>query len=95
MEYDKMEVNECADFSKQSKHIKVQQDFCDMMWEVLQNSPYTYGELAARLDWELNYFMMVITGDKTIDFYEAVHLAGALGYKLEISIKEVDDERGN
>lgn len=91
MEYNKMEVNEYADFFKQSKHIKVQQDFCDMMWEALQNSPYTYGELAARLDWEVNYFMMVITGDKTIDFYEAVHLAGALGYKLEVSIKEVTD----
>lgn len=92
MKYDKMEVNEYADFSKQSKYIKVQEDFCNMMWEALQNSPYTYGEVAARLDWELNYFMMVITGDKTIDFYEAVHLAGALGYKLEVSIKEVNDE---
>ena len=91
MEYDKMEVNEYADSFKQSKHIKVQQDFCDMMWKALQNSPYTCGELAARLDWELSYFMMVISGDKTIDFYEAVHLAGALGYKLEISIKEIKD----
>lgn len=92
MEYDKMEVNEYADFFKQSKHIKVQEDFCDMMWEALQKSSYTYGELAARLDWELNYFMMVITGDKTLDFYEAVHLAGALGYKLEVNIKECKDE---
>lgn len=92
MGYDKMEVNECADFFKQSKHIKVQEDFCDMMWEALQNSPYTYSELAARLDWELNYFMMVVTGDNTIDFYEAVHLAGALGYKLEVSIKEAEYE---
>lgn len=88
MEYDKMEVNEYAYFLKQSKHIKVQEDFCGMMCQALQKSSYTYNELAARLGWEVNYFMMVITGDKTIDFYEAVHLSGALGYKLEVSIKE-------
>ena len=92
MKYDKMEVNEDADFFKQSKHIKVQEDFCNAIWEAIQMSPYTCGELASSLDWELSYFIRIITGDKTIDFYEAVHLAGALGYKLEVSIKEIVDE---
>lgn len=87
-----MEVKEYADFFKQSKHIKVQEDFCNAIWEAIQSSPYTCGELAARLDWELSYFITIITGGKTIDFYEAVHLAGALGYKLEVSIKETKDE---
>lgn len=34
MGYDKMEVNEYADFFKQSKHIRVQEDFCDMVFGV-------------------------------------------------------------
>ena len=92
MEYDKMEVNEEAGFFKQSKHIKVQQEFCDALWSALLKSPYTKGELAERLGWDLHRLMMVMTGDDTVDFYEAVHVAGALGYKLEVSIKEKEGE---
>lgn len=92
MKYDKMEINEYADFFKQSKHIKVQEDFLSAIELALKNSTYSKGELANRLDWSLGRLNNILSGDFNINFYEAVHLAGALGYKLEISIKDVGDE---
>ena len=92
MEYDKMEVNEYADLFKQSKHIRVQEDFLEAIDLALKLSPYSKGELASRLDWSLGRLNNALSGYFNINFYEAVHLAGALGYKLEISIKECRDE---
>lgn len=87
-----MEVNEYVDFFKQSKNIRVQEDFIKEIERVLKLSPYTKGELAERLDWDMDTLNLILADKGTLDFYEAVHLAGALGYKLEISVREVDDD---
>lgn len=92
MEYDKMEVNEYADFFKQSKHITVQEDFIKEIEWLIERSPYTKGELAERLGWDMDTLNLILADRGTLDFYEAVHLVGALGYKLEVSIKECKDE---
>lgn len=95
MMYNKMTTNEYKDFFLESKHIKVQEDFTDMIWAAFLKSPYTKNELAERLEWDIHRLNMVLSGDKTIDFYEATHLAGALGYQFKVSIKKfegVDDE---
>lgn len=84
----KYEFMQQNNFFSESRHIRVQQDFCDALWSALLKSPYTKGELAERLGWDLHRLMMVLTGDDTVDFYDAVHVAGALGYRLEVSIKE-------
>ena len=104
--YYKMTKNEYKDFYLESKHIKVQEDFTAMIWAAFLKSPYTKGDnnqkivvglqpLAERLEWDMHRLNMVLSGDKTIDFYEATHVAGALGYQFKVSIKElegVDDE---
>lgn len=92
IKYEKLHKNEYNDFFLESKHIKVQDDFIDLIWKALQNSSYTKGELAERLEWDLDRLNMVLSGDKTIDFYEATHLAGALGYQFKVNIKEINDE---
>ena len=90
--YDFMEVNENADFFLESKHIRVQEDFTEAIHKALLKSPYTKGELAERLSWSLERLAAVMSGYKTITFYEAVHVAGALGYELKVSIKEINGE---
>lgn len=92
MKYEKLHKSEYNDFFLESNHIEVQNDFTDLIWSALQNSPYTRGELAERLDWDLGRLNMILSGDDTIDFYEATHLAGALGYQFEVSIKEISNE---
>ena len=92
MRYDKMEVNKYADFFKQSKHVRVQEDFIKEIERLLERSPYTKGELAERLGWDMDTLNLILADRGTLDFYEAVHLAGALGYKIEVSIKKCRDE---
>ena len=92
MEYDKTEVNEYADFFKQSKHIRVQEDFIKEVERLIERSPYTKGELAERLGWDMDTLNLILADRGILDFYEAVHLAEALGYKLEIGIKEIEGE---
>lgn len=86
MKYSKTEANECHDFYLESKHVKYNDLVADMLWKALQDSKYTKGELAERLVWDLHKLMMVMSGDKTINTYDMVHVAGALGYKWEFSL---------
>ena len=93
MKYDKMTTNEYHDFYLESKHIKYNEQVADMLWELLKQSKYTKGELAERLDITERQLMMVMSGDKTINMYDMVHVAGALGYKWEFNlVKDNDDE---
>ena len=86
MKYDKMEANEYGDFFLESKHIKYNEQVADMLWQLLRLSKYTKGELAERLDITERQLMWVMSGDKTINIYDMVHVAGALGYKWEFNL---------
>ncbi len=93
MKYDKMTANEYHDFYLESKHIKYNDQVADMLWELLKQSKYTKGELAERLDITERQLMNVMSGDKTINIYDMVHVAGALGYKWEFNlVKDSDNE---
>lgn len=90
MKYDKMVLSEYGDFFLESKHISTNDMIADMLWKALQDSKYTKGELAERLDWDLNRLMMVMSADKTIDTYDMVHVAGALGYKWSFNLVKAE-----
>ena len=93
MKYDKMTANEYHDFYLESKHIKYNEQVADMFWNLLKQSKYTKGELAERLDITDRQLMMVMSGDKTINMYDMVHVAGALGYKWEFNlVRDSNDE---
>lgn len=92
MKYDKMVVNEYKDFFLESKHVKYNEQVADMLWELLKESKYTKGELAERLDMTERQLMWVMSGDKTIDIYDMVHVAGALGYKWKFDLVKDDEE---
>ena len=93
MKYDKTVLSEYGDFFLESKHISTNDKVADMLWKALQDSKFTKAELAERLDWDLHTLMMVMSADKTIDIYDMVHVAGALGYKWEFNlVKDSDDE---
>lgn len=93
MEYDKMAASEHHDFYLESKHIKYNEQVADMLWNLLKQSKYTKGELAERLEISEENLMKVMSGDKTINMYDMVHVAGALGYKWGFNlVKESDDE---
>ena len=93
MKYEKMEANEYGDFSLESKHIKYNEKVASMLWKLLNQSKYTKGELAEGLDITERQLMNVMSGYKTIDMYDMVHVAGALGYKWEFNlVKERVDE---
>ena len=93
MKYEKMETNEYHDFYLESKHIKYNEQVADMLWKLLRQSKYTKGELAERLDITEGQLMQVMSGDKTINTYDMVHVAGALGYRWEFNlVKDEDNE---
>ena len=93
MKYEKTEANEYGDFFLESKHIKYNEQVADMLWNLLKQSKYTKGELAEGLDITERQLMNVMSGDKTINIYDMVHVAGALGYKWEFNlVRESDDE---
>ena len=93
MKYEKMEANEYGDFFLESKHIKYNEQVADMLWNLLKQSKYTKGELAERLDITERQLMRVMSGDKTINIYDMVHVAGALGYKWEFNlVKDINNE---
>lgn len=93
MKYDKMAASEHHDYYLESKHIKYNEQVADMLWNLLKQSKYTKGELAERLDITERSLMWVTSGDKTINTYDMVHVAGALGYKWEFNlVKESDNE---
>lgn len=92
MKYEKMEANEYRDFFLESKHIKYNEQVADMLWKLLKQSKYTKGELAERLDITERQLMWVMSGDKTINTYDMVHVAGALGYKWEFNLVK-DNEK--
>ena len=93
MKYDKMTANEYHDCYLESKHIKYNEQVAGMLWKLLKQSKYTKGELAERLDITERQLMQVMSGDKTINMYDMVHVAGALGYKWEFNlVKDSDDE---
>ena len=88
-----MTANEYHDFYLESKHIKYNEQVADMLWNLLKQSKYTKGELAERLDITDRQLMMVMSGDKTINMYDMVHVAGALGYKWEFNlVRDSNDE---
>ena len=91
MKYDKMTANEYHDFYLESKHIKYNEQVADMLWQLLKQSKYTKGELAERLDITERQLMNVMSGDKTINTYDMVHVAGALGYKWKFNLVKDDD----
>ena len=93
MKYEKMEANEYGDFFLESKHIKYNEKVADMLRKLLMLSKYTKGELAEGLDITERQLMNVMSGDKTINIYDMVHVAGALGYKWEFNlVKDSDNE---
>ena len=93
MKYEKMTANEYYDFYLESKHIKYNEQVADMLRKLLRLSKYTKGELAERLDITEGKLMNVMSGDKTINMYDMVHVAGALGYKWEFNlVKESNSE---
>ena len=88
-----MTVSEHHDYYLESKHIKYNEQVADMLWQLLKQSKYTKGELAERLGITERQLMSVVSGDKTINMYDMVHVAGALGYKWEFKlVKENDNE---
>ena len=87
-----MEANEYRDFFLESKHIKYNEQVADMLRKLLRISKYTKGELAEGLDITERQLMNVMSGDKTINIYDMVHVAGALGYKWEFNL--VKDSEG-
>lgn len=90
MKYDKMEANEYTDFLLESKHIKYNEQVAGMLWKLLKLSKYTKGELAEGLDITERQLMWVLNGDKMINIYDMVHVAGALGYKWEFNLVKDD-----
>ena len=87
-----MTANEYHDFYLERKHIKYNEQVADMLWELLKQSKYTKGELAERLDITERQLMMVMSGDKTINIYDMVHVAGDLGYKWEFNLVKEEEE---
>ena len=92
MKYEKMAASEHHDFYLESKHIKYNEQVADMLWNLLKQSKYTKGELAEGLDITERQLMNVMSGDKTINMYDMVHIAGALGHKWEFNL--VKDSEG-
>ena len=86
MKYEKTEANEYGDFFLESKHIKYNEQVANMLRDLLKQSKYTKGELAERLDITERQLMWVLNGDKMINMYDMVHVAGALGYKWEFKL---------
>lgn len=91
MKYGKMEKSEYHDFHLESKHVKYDTQVANILREALRYSKYTKEELAERLDWDLHRLMMVLSGNKTIDIYDMVHVAGALGYKWKFNLVMEDN----
>lgn len=93
MKYEKMAASEHHDFYLESKHMKYNDQVADMLWQLLKQSKYTKGELAERLDISEEKLMKVMSGDKTINMYDMVHVAGALGYKWVFNlVKDINNE---
>ena len=91
MKYEKMVASEHHDYYLESKHIKYNEQVAEMLWNLLKQSKYTKEGLAERLDITERQLMNVMSGDKTINIYDMVHVAGALGYKWEFNLVEDSD----
>ena len=86
-----MVASEHHDYYLESKHIKYNEQVAEMLWNLLKQSKYTKEGLAERLDITERQLMNVMSGDKTINIYDMVHVAGALGYKWEFNLVEDSD----
>lgn len=86
MGYNKMEPMEGYPQVKVSKHEKVNNQVGEMMWQVFKRSKLTKAQLAHTLGWTEHRLMQVFSGDKTITTFEMVHIAGALGYRFDLSL---------
>lgn len=90
--YIKTEKNEMNDFFSESKHVKYNDIVADILWKALHHSPYTENELAEILDWDKHRVMMILSGDDTIDIYDMVHVAGALGYEFRFGLVKIESD---
>lgn len=90
-DYSKTFVSELHDFFEIDKSIPVNDDVAELLRYRLNSSPYTTGELAARLNISLEDLELILRANKTLTIYDMVHVAGALGFKFEFNlIKDVD-----
>lgn len=85
MEYNKMEtVEKYGTVLDEDKSVSVREGLAEKLYSLLEDSPYTFGELLDCLGWEKWKLERVLSGDEEIGIYELTHITGALGKDFEV-----------
>ena len=86
MQYNKTHMTDkyCAVF-EEDKSVDKREEVAKLLWNMLQESPYTYGELLECLGWEHWRLSRILAGDEEIGMYELTHIAGALGKDFKVT----------
>ena len=83
--YEKLEtVEKYGTVLKEDKSVKYREEIAESLYQLLQDSKYTYGELLERLDWEDWKLKRILAGDEEISLYDIVHITGALDKDFNI-----------
>lgn len=88
--YDRTCISEISDFFRVDKAEFINDDIANLLRYRLNNSPYTTGELASRLEISLEELESILKGRKILTVYDIVHVSGAMGYKFKFDL--VKDE---
>lgn len=70
---------------EEDKSVDKREEVAKQLWDMLQESPYTYGELLECLGWEDWRLKRILAGDEEIELYELTHIAGALGKDFKVT----------
>lgn len=70
---------------EEDKSVDKREEVAKQLWDMLQESPYTYGELLECLGWEDWRLSRILAGDEEIEMYELTHIAGALGKDFKVT----------
>ena len=90
--YEKTEKTELNDFFSESKHVRYNDIVADMLYKALHHSPYTENELCEILGWDKERVIMILHGNDTLDMYDMVHVAGALGYEFRFQLVKIESD---
>lgn len=67
-------------------------DIKSILFKKIKESKYSFGEVAERLDWDLERLKNALNCNKDISLYELTHIAGAIGLEPMIIFNILAEE---
>lgn len=79
---------ECPEFGNGIKVNKASVEInhiVDDLSDLIENSEYTFAEVADRLCWTEEQLARILSGNFDLDVFDITHIAGAAGYGIDVS----------